>query len=563
MSTLCDILFPGVPTIQSIINRYPERKTPMVTRIAPSPTGFLHIWSVYTWLLNQKLAHQAGGIFFVRVEDTDQARNKTDYELQQGWIYSIINGLEFFDIPWNEGINKNNDGTFSDIWSYWPYTQSHRLELYKSCVAYLLETNKAYVCFMTPEELEQLRTNQQLSKQPTGVYGSYALNRNLSESEVISYISQWKPWVIRRKAPCGPWTKTMFHDGIKWEIEMEDNFIDQVVFKSDGFPTYALAHIVDDYLMGTTHVIRADERLPSVPFHRQLFQWFSDIFTRSWRSYNHCSPIQKLDNGNRRKLSKRKDPEADVQVLIDKWYPAEGIKVYLMCLLNSNFEERRKEKNKPIHDNQNISYTSYNDFTISLEKCNISGAIFDIDKLNHICSEYLSIISIPTLLEEFKNYNNRYNKITLNELDEKLIIKALSCDRNKKLHTTYLDIMDYLVPLIQWTWIIDQELFPNIFSQTMKSDIMTDYVSIIESMFDVHNNIIISKEERREETKKIWIKHGFAGNKKEFEQWWFIGMISDIAMMLRVLLYGKQQTPDLYNMITILGKQETIKRLQQ
>ncbi len=399
-AVISNLLFPNVEDYTVILSRYPDREgNPMVTRIAPSPTGFLHIGSVYTGLLNEKLAHQAGGKFLVRIEDTDQARNTTDFENQRGGIYSIIEGLNFFELDYDEGVVLKNDNSLEQKGDYGPYIQSQRLDIYKSFVKYLLETGKAYVCFLTTEELESIRASQQVAKQATGIYGSYALSRNLTEAEVIVRINKGDAYVIRWKANGEIGKKIQFEDGVKGNVDMQENYIDQIILKSDGFPSYALAHIIDDYLMGTTHVIRADEWLASVPYHIQLFQGFAEILSRPQWSYNHNSPIEKMENGNRRKLSKRKDPEADVKTLIDAGYPAEGIKTYLMCLLNSNFEERWKE------ENTNHPYISYKEFQVSLDKCSKSGAIFDMDKLNHICAEYLAVVSLDQLIQELESFS--------------------------------------------------------------------------------------------------------------------------------------------------------------
>ncbi len=403
MSTkISNLLFSGLESCTTILARYPDRNgSPMVTRIAPSPTGFLHIGSVYTGLLNEKLAHQSEGKFLVRIEDTDQARNTTDFENQSGGIYSIIKGLNFFELQYDEGVILKDDNNLEQKGSYGPYIQSQRLDIYKSFIKYLLETGKAYVCFLSPQELESIRASQQVAKQATGIYGQYALSRNLTEDEVITRINKGDSYVIRWKANGEIGKKIQFEDGVKGSVDMQENYIDQIILKSDGFPSYALAHIIDDYLMGTTHVIRADERLASVPYHIQLFQGFADIFSRPQWSYNHNSPIEKMENGNRRKLSKRKDPEADVKTLIDAGYPAEGIKTYLMCLLNSNFEDRWKE------ENTKHPYVSYKEFQVSLDKCSTSGAIFDMDKLNHICAEYLAIVPLDQLITELEAFNTK------------------------------------------------------------------------------------------------------------------------------------------------------------
>lgn len=577
-SLIANILFPNTESVQDILGHYPRRPdNQIVTRIAPSPTGFLHIGSVYTGLLNEKLAHQSNWVFIVRIEDTDQARNTTNYEEQSGGIFSIINGLSFFQIEYDEGekpLVKENKMVLQPVGNYGPYVQSQRLDIYKSFVKYLLETDQAYVCFMTPQELENLRTSQQLSKQATGVYGQYALSRNLSEEEIISRINNGDPYVIRRKATATLDEKITFEDGIKWTVEMQANYIDHILLKSDWFPSYHLAHIVDDYLMGTTHVIRADEWLASVPFHVQLFNGFASIFTKPQRSYNHNSPIQKLDNGNRRKLSKRKDPEADVQTLIDAGYPAEGIKTYLMCLLNSNFEDRWKEKN------QTQPYVSYKEFQVSLDKCNTAGAIFDMDKLRHICAEYLAVAP----LYDYKNtsvlpdvlgfYYQTFQGQRIKALDEtrdnetalqelvKHTVNVLSFDRDKKLHITYQDILDYIRPFLD-DITVDASLFPTVFSAEQRQAILSAYTTYLETIFrDANGNTNKTQEQWFDDLKQFGKQFGIAANNAEFKEWWYIARVGDLAMIFRVALYGSTNTPDIYKMIIALGKDTVLKRLQ-
>lgn len=567
--TLATIVFPNIQDIQSTIAQYPDRPMgQMVTRIAPSPTGFLHVGTLYTGLLNEKLTHQNNGVFIVRIEDTDQARNTTNFAEQSGGIYSIIKWLNFFEIPYDEWVRLLPDGSFEMLWNYWPYIQSERLNIYKSFIKYLLETDQAYVCFLTPEELEKIRTSQQLSKQATGIYGSYALSRVLSEDEVIAKINAGNSYVIRRKANTKPGDKVTFIDGIKGSITMDDNYADQIILKSDGFPSYALAHIADDYLMGTTHVVRSDEWLASVPYHLQLFGGFREVFTRSQWLYNHNSPVEKLDNGNRRKLSKRKDPEADVQVLLNQGYPPEGIKVYLMSLLNSNFEDRRKESNKEY-------YTSYTKFEVSLEKCNTSGAIFDINKLHHICSEYLAIVPLDELVSQVKTFYSNTNQASIPQLNsgqnlglsaqlEQEISKLLSFDRSKKIHTTYQNIIDYITPFFADTLSIDQDLLPVAISQDLRLQIISAYITYIQnSLFGTNDEIIRNKEERFEDLKEFGKQFKIATNNAEFKEGWYIAKIWDLAMILRVALYGSSNTPDIYEMIKIYGKQKTCDRLSQ
>lgn len=560
--SLSSLLFPDIKPLELIIKEYANRPADkIVTRIAPSPTGFLHIGTVYTGLINEKYAHQSNGTFILRIEDTDQARNTTDFENKTWGIYSIVEWLNFFKLQYDEGMKVDQNRDIYSDGDFGPYQQSLRLDIYKSFVAYLLDTKQAYVCFLSWEELENMRTAQQVSKSATWVYGNYAIYRNLSDDQVKEKLLTNNSWrTIRRKATANPWDKISFNDGIKWSIEMEANYIDQVILKSDWFPSYALAHIVDDYLMGTTHVIRADEWLASVPYHIQLFSGFKDILTRKQWSYNHNSPILKLDNWNRRKLSKRKDPEADVNVLIKQWYPAEAIKIYLMSLINSKFEDRRREQNL-----NSENFISYHDFPINFENCNTAWAIFDLTKLNSICSDYLSMINLNELIDQLHQFylTTAQQKILLfeNEYSRENLVSILWFDRNKKLHTTYQDIIDYIEPLLADSLEIDESLFPNFINKKKRQELILLYSNWLSKYFNENETLQVSKEERREFTKEFSKEQWFALNKKEFIEWTHIWLISDFAMILRIYLYGKTQTPDIYSMISIYGKQKTSNRL--
>lgn len=559
---LAQALFPDVKSIPEIIAQYPARpQGQIITRTAPSPTGFLHVGNLYNALFNERIAHQSGGTFLLRVEDTDQTRNTTNYEEQSWGTFLIIEWLASFGIYHDEGsalevINWKKNIIASG--NYGPYIQSERLSIYNSFVAYLLETDQAYVCFMTPQEIEQTKASQELTKQATWIYWAYALSRNLSDEVILEKIAQWKEYVIRRKSNNKPGEKVSFNDGIRGNITMEANYADQIILKSYGFPSYALAHVVDDYLMGTTHVIRSDERLPSVPYHIELYSWFKEFYTKPKRSYNHTSPIQKLDNGSRRKLSKRKDPESDVQILLNRWLPAEWIKVYIMSLFNTNFEDRRKENNQK-------HYTSYKEFQISFDKCNAAGAIFDIDKLHHICAEYLAIVPLDQLYEELLTFYKHTDQLQIDFDANVNFIKAiLSFDRNKKLHTTYQDIINYIIPFLSIELQIDYNLYPEVFSRDLLKQISSTYSDYISSsLFNVNNELLRSKEEWFEDLKQFGKQFGVAANNAEFKEGGYIAKIGDLAMILRVSLYGSTNTPDIYEMIRVMWKDKVLSRLQQ
>lgn len=561
---VADLLYPDVVDIKTILDDYRPRSQKTITRIAPSPTWFLHIGTVYTWLLNRNIAHRDGGLFMLRVEDTDQARNTTDYDNKTWWVYSILDGFNYFWLELDEWVYYSWDREISMSWDYGPYVQSERLEIYKIFAKYLIEHDLAYPCFLTSEQLEQIRESQILAKTPTWVYGDYALSRNLSYDEIVADIDAGKDFSIRLRSPWSLGKRITFDDAIKWHIEIDDNCEDVVLIKSDWFPTYHFAHIVDDYLMWITHVIRTDERLPSVPKHIQIYQAFSDVFDRSIWTYAHPGPLMKIDAGNKRKLSKRKDPEADVQMFVEDGIPPKATKVYLMWLMDSSYEPwwftNFVESNNPDH----LDITS---FDWKLSDINGTWAMFDMQKLTHICGEYVASISLDDLILELESYLTRYPNPYIYEDSRKLdldyVRDVLWFDRQKKIHTNYKDIVDYILPFADDYFAdnkVDHTLLPDIDREVIKNFLSSYRTYISDTLF---TNWVISKskEEWFEDLKEIGKEFGFAPSNAEFKEWWWIWKTGDVAMILRVLLYGRTNTPDIYEMIRVMWKDRVLDRL--
>lgn len=561
---VADLLYPDVEDIHTVLWSYKPRDAKIVTRIAPSPTGFLHIGTVYTWLLNRNIAHHDDGLFMLRVEDTDQARNTTDYESKTWWVYSILDGFRYFDLELDEWVSYVWDREISMSWDYGPYIQSERLWLYKIFAKYLITHDLAYPCFLSSQQLEQIRESQILAKAPTGVYGDYALSRNLTYDEIVANIDEWKEFSIRLRSPWSLGKRVSFDDAIKWHIDMDDNYEDVVLIKSDGFPTYHFAHIVDDYLMWITHVIRTDERLPSVPKHMQIYQAFSKVFDRQMWTYAHPWPLMKIDAGNKRKLSKRKDPEADVKMFVDDGIPPEATKVYLMWLMDSAYEDRWFEHF--VHNNTGTDITAYDR---QLDRINGTGAMFDMQKLTHICSEYIASISLDDLISQLQDYLTRYPNPYIYEdnwkLDNHYLHSILWFDRQKKIHTNYKDIVEYILP---WSdnyfdqQTLDDNLLPDIDRGVIK-DFLSSYRTYISSTLFIDDHISKTKEERFDELKEIGKWFGFASTGAEFKEGGYIWKIGDLAMILRVYLYGKTNTPDIYEMIKNMWKDRVLKRLDR
>ena len=369
---LAERLFPeDLPSIESLLTRYPDRELPkgaMVTRIAPSPTGFMHIGGMYMALISCRLAHQTNGVYYLRIEDTDQKREV------EGARKVVTDSLHKFglDPDEGEGINGVEKG------AYGPYRQSERKDIYKSFIKHLVEIGRAYPCFCSEEELEATHKKQEELNVKSGYYGVWAKYRNADPNIVEEMLNQGKPYIIRFKSLGSNENKIVYNDLLKGQIELPENDLDLVILKSDGLPTYHFAHVIDDHLMGTTHVLRGDEWLSSIPLHRELFK----AFEFKCPEYAHIAPINKIDeSGGKRKLSKRKDPEANISFFGENGYPEVAVVEYLMNLANSNFEDWRKANPDKL----------YTEFQLALKKLpDSAGPLFDRVKLNDIAKEKIA-----------------------------------------------------------------------------------------------------------------------------------------------------------------------------
>ena len=376
---LADLIFPDVKPIEYYEEKYPKRNLKegaIVSRFAPSPTGFVHIGGLYQALVARKVSSQTEGVFFLRIEDTDQKR-----EIENG-ITNIVSSLKDFGIEEDEGMVNETEGKGN----YGPYKQSLRGEIYRSYAKHMIELGKAYPCFCSQEEVDEIRKKQEAAKVRPGYYGVWAKCRNLTVEEMAEKIKAGEKYIIRFKSPGREDRKIKHHDVIKGNVTFPENDQDIVIIKADGLPTYHFAHIVDDHLMGTTHVIRSDEWLSSVPLHLQLFQ---EIGFKAPK-YVHISPIMKNDNGNKRKLSKRKDPEAAVSYYAEQGIPAEAVKEYLLNIANSNFETWRRAN--PTEDMEK--------FELQLNKMSVSGALFDMVKLLDVSKTVISRFTAEKVYNE-------------------------------------------------------------------------------------------------------------------------------------------------------------------
>ena len=388
---LADLIFPNVTkTIEDYEKMYPERNLKegaVVSRFAPSPTGFVHMGSLLTTLIEKKVPKETDGVFYLRIEDTDQKRS-----VENG-IKGIVDDLKNFEIEIDEGVISET----KQIGAYGPYIQSERKEIYETYAKYLIENGYAYPCFCSEEEIENIRVIQEASKERIGYYGHWAKCRDLSNEERIRRIKNGEKYIIRFKSPGNFENKVVFNDLVRGQIEFPENDLDIVLIKSDGLPLYHFAHVVDDHLMHTTHVLRGEEWVSSVPVHLQLFK----VFGFKVPKYAHLGLVMKIDeDGTRRKLSKRKDPEAAVSYYSELGIPVDAVKLYLMTIANSNFEAWYSANPDKTID----------DFKFDFKKMSASGSLFDIDKLKNISKNYISRLKASEVYDNLVKWAIVYDK---------------------------------------------------------------------------------------------------------------------------------------------------------
>ena len=536
---LAELLFPHISkTPEYYENKYPVRNLKegaRVTRFAPSPTGFLHFGNLFTCLISYKTAKSTDGIFYVRVEDTDQKRKI------EGAVDVMLNGLSYFGIIPDEGVTGDDE----ENGNYGPYYQSQRKEIYQAFAKKLVEEEYAYPCFCTAEELDELRATQE-NEDIKGYYGKFAKCRSLSYDEIKSKIDAGMTWTLRLKSPGEENKKCVFEDMIKGKIEMQENVQDIVLLKSDGIPTYHFASVVDDHLMRTTHVVRGDEWIASCPIHIQL----NKLLGFRVPKFVHVAPIMKTEGEGKRKLSKRKDPEAAVSYYSQEGYPAESVNEYMMTLANSNFEDwRRANKNEDIAK-----------FPFNIKKMSVSGALFDIAKLNDISKNVISAMNCEKVYSLSYEWAKEYSKelASLYEQDVDRAKAILNIDReNKKPRkdiAKWSDIPDYISYMYDETFEPCYELCGNATAQLA--------VKTLEKYIDTVN-LNDTKDEWFDRIKSICEPIGCTPNVKEYKQnpESFAGHVGDISTIIRVALTGRTNTPDLYEITKLLGKERVTARL--
>lgn len=542
---LADVIFPDVKDISYYEEKYPVRNLPegaIVSRFAPSPTGFVHIGGLYQALIARKIANQTNGVFFLRVEDTDQKR-----EVENG-VSGIVNSLKDFDMSPDEGmIDEENE-----IGNYGPYKQSLRKEIYRAYAKYMVSMGKAYPCFCTADEVEEIRNKQESAKIRPGYYGVWAKCRNVTVEEAINRIKNGESYIVRFKSQGREDRKIKHHDVIKGNIDFPENDQDIVIIKADGLPTYHFAHAVDDHLMGTTHVIRSDEWLSSVPLHLQLFHELGFKAPK----YAHISPIMKEENGGKRKLSKRKDPEAAVSYYREVGIPADAVKEYLLNIANSTFENWRKQNPD----------TPMEEFELQLNKMSVSGALFDMVKLLDISKRVISKYSAEKVYNEGIAWADQYDKDlkTLLEKDKDYTLQVLGIERGnakpRKDIAKWSDLKENII------YMYDEEFFANrIDVEFQKINDKEEIKKIIEEYTSKYFNIEDDKETWFNKIKDLAEQCGYARETKEYKQNpdAFKGHVGDVSTVIRICLTGRANTPDMYEIMKVLGEKSVIKRLQE
>lgn len=532
---LADLLFPNVDkTPDYYEEKFPYRKLPQkaqVTRMAPSPTGFIHLGNLYSALADERIAHRNGGVFYLRIEDTDEKR-KVD-----GAVETIINVLRYFNIEFDEGAGFSDDAPQN---AYGPYFQRQRVDIYHAYAKRLVEQGLAYPCFCEEEDLERVRKEQEEAKELTGYYGKYALCRELTIEDIEAKLSEGKTYVLRLRSQGSPDKEITFTDSIMGDIKLPENIHDIVLLKRDGVPTYHFAHAIDDHLMRTTMVIRGGEWLASAPIHYELFH----VLGFKMPAYGHTAHLMKFDEetGGKRKLSKRKDPELSLDYYRKDGYHPQSMRIYLLTLLNSNFEEWYEKF--PDKDSS--------EFPFSVEKMSQSGALFDKDKLHNICKNEFAKLSEEEMYDFLYTWamENEPEKAAVWFADKEKLLAILRLYMGIGMKRRRKDFIyaRQVFELIGFFFEEDKEMEAFKFDDIMVKSVLNEYLAVYDHNDD--NSAWFDK------LKAVADKLGFASDMKAYKAnpENYKGSISDVAEIVRIAVTGKANTPDLWSIIHIIGE---------
>lgn len=545
MTSIADRIFPQpLPSLAELDQRFPQRDLPdgaMVTRVGPSPTGFMHIGTLYTGLICSQFARQTGGVAFLRIEDTDRRR------LVEGAEAFLIEAFERYGVRFDEGADR--DG--ADRGAYGPYRQSEREEIYKACVKALVDKGLAYPCFATSEELDALREQQDKAGLRTGYYGQWATWRNKSEDDIHAALDAGKDFVIRLRAPGKHSRKIRFEDVLFGFRQMPENDHDVVILKSEGLPTYHFAHVVDDHFMRTTHVIRGDEWLVSVPLHLQLFE------AMGWEppAYAHIAPINKMDEGSRRKLSKRKDPEASVAYFEQQGYPRQAVIDYLLTLADAAFEPWKQEN----PDTDSL------DFPMTFKGLKgSSGPLFDFVKLGNISRHYIASLSAQEVFDRALAWADAHDDAlaALMRKDPEQVRSALDIERGGD--TSRKDIETWADVSKEVSYFFDDDFA----LQADEARAMLTYLTADElaAMMGQYLEMYDPADDREAwfgKLRTLADQNGFALRPKDYKKNpdAYRGVVADVAKIFRVLLTGNERSPDLYSVMQVMGEDRVRRRI--
>ena len=536
---LANLLFPNVTdTPDSLEDRFPPRNMPegaVITRMAPSPTGFVHLGNLVQGLISERLAHQSGGVLFLRVEDTDAKREVP------GAVEVLIDTLKHYGIQFDEGATHDGDAG-----NYGPYRQRQRAAIYHVYAKKLVEEGQAYPCFCTEEELAAMREKQEAAKETTGYYGAYAIWRDRSLEDIQAQISAGNPWVLRFRSTGSIENQFKFDDLVKGKLTITENNVDHVLLKSDGIPTYHFAHAVDDHLMRTTHVVRGDEWMATLPFHIQLFKALGFKLPK----YVHIGPLMKMDGTTKRKFSKRKDPESALTFYKAEGFPVESVREYLMTLLNSNFEDwRRANPALPVDD-----------FKFSPKKLNPAGSLFDYAKLIDVSKNVLSRMTAnevyDLLLEWAKEFDPDFAEKLASDPAYTTAILAIGRGGKKprKDLAVWKDAKDYM------GFFYDDYLQAPFFDEKFSNEIIKTALNKFLERFDIADDSGVWFDKVKEITTEMGFTTDMKAYKADPEA--YPGTVADVSTFIRQAVTGKTNSPDLYTVMQILGYDRTAGRIK-
>lgn len=543
---LAELIFPNIDkTPEYYLEKFKKRELKegaKVTRYAPSPTGFQHIGGVFSSLVSERLAHQSEGVFYLRIEDTDQKREVS------GAIDDTLKTMHTFGMDFDEGIT----GETTEKGEYGPYKQSERADIYRAFVKDLIKKGLAYPCFMTAEELNELREKQIAEKLTPGCYGEFAKYRDLNPAEAIKKIEAGDEYIIRLKSPGDENKRTVTKDLVKGEVSFPENIQDVVIIKGDGLPTYHFAHVIDDSLMGTTHVTRGEEWLASLPIHLQLFR----VLGLKAPKYAHMPSVMKVDGGSKRKLSKRKDPESAVSYYREQGYPSVSVIEYLLNIINSAFEDWRAANPK----------TDYHEYKVELNKMSKSGALFDLVKLHDVSKDVISKMSAVEVYDLYSAWAKEYDEdmFKLISADEEFSKNLFNIDREiakpRKDFGKWSEVKEKI--FFFFDELFYEETVENV--ELPKNMDLAEAKRIIEAYakaYDFNTDNI----KWFDDLKEVAVELGYATDRKKFkanpEE--FKGMVSDVAGAVRTALTHRTNTPDLYTIMQILGEEKVRERFNK